>query len=134
MSVHAYTTGDGTRWQVRWREANGRVRTRSLTSKRDALAFDADVKARKHKGEALPRPGKEPLAAAYDEWFRLRGSTLARTTQRTYRAVWDAHVRDRFDHHRLNELATDPSSSRSCSPTCASAASATRPSARCSSS
>ena len=99
---------DGTRWQVRWREANGRVRTRSLTSKRDALAFDADVKARKYKGEALPRPGKESLAAAYEEWFRLRGATLASTTQRTYRAVWDAHVRDRFDHHRLNELATNP--------------------------
>jgi integrase len=108
MSVHSYKTADGTRWQVRWREANGRVRTRSLTSKRDALAFDADVKARKHKGEALPRPGKESLAAAYDEWFRLRGSTLAPATQRTYRAAWDAHIRDRFDHHRLNELATDP--------------------------
>jgi integrase len=108
MSVHAYKTADGTRWQVRWRETNGRVRTRSLTSKRDALAFDADVKARKHKGEALPRPGRETLAAAYDEWWRLRGSTLAPATQRTYKAVWDAHVRGRFDHHRLNELSADP--------------------------
>jgi hypothetical protein len=43
MSVHPYTTKDGTRWQVRWREANGKLRTRSLTSKRDALAFAADV-------------------------------------------------------------------------------------------
>src|SRR5579884_3484560 len=108
LSVHSYKTADGTRWQVRWREANGRVRTRSLTSKRDAIAFDADVKTRKHKGEALPRAGRETLAAAYDEWWRLRGSTLASTTQRTYKAVWKAHIEGRFDHHRLNELAADP--------------------------
>ena len=108
MSVHAYTTGDGTHWQVRWREAHGKVRTRSFTSKRDANAFDADIKSRKFKGEALPRPGRETLAAAYNEWFRLAGSMLAPATQRTYRAAWDAHVRGRFDHHRLNELVTEP--------------------------
>jgi integrase len=108
VSVHAYKTGDGTRWQVRWREATGKVRTRSFTSKREANAFDADVRARKFKGEALPRPGRESLAAAYDEWFRLRGSTLAPATQSSYRAVWNAHVRGRFDHHRLNELSADP--------------------------
>lgn len=108
MSVHAYGTGDGPRYQVRWREAPSRVRTRSFTSRREAAAFDAEIKARKFKGETLPRPGRETLAVAYDEWFRLRGSTLATTTQRTYRAVWDAHIRDRFDHHRLNELATNP--------------------------
>jgi len=108
MSVHAYKTGDGTRWQVRWREATGKVRARSFTSKREANAFDAEVKARKFKGEALPRPGRESLAAAYDEWFRLRGSTLAPATQSSYRAVWNAHVRDRFDHHRLSELGADP--------------------------
>jgi integrase len=108
VSVHRYETADGTRWQVRWREANGRVRTKSLTSKEAANAFDSDVKARKYKGEGLPRPGRETLASAYEEWWRLRGSTLASTTQRTYKAVWKAHVEDRFDHHRLNQLTADP--------------------------
>jgi integrase len=108
MSVQRYDTADGVRWRVRWREANGRMRSRTMTSKREASALDADVRARKFKGEMLPRPGKESLAAAYDDWFRLRGSRLATTTQRTYRAVWDAHVRGRFDHHRLNELAAEP--------------------------
>jgi integrase len=108
MSVQRYDTADGVRWRVRWREVNGRMRSRTMTSKREATALDADVRARKFKGEMLPRPGRESLAAAYDEWFRLRGSTLATTTQRTYAAVWDAHVRGRFDHHRLNELAAEP--------------------------
>lgn len=108
MSVHPYKTADGTRHQVRWREANGRVRTRSFTSKKEAVAFDADVKARKYKGDVLPRPGRETLAQAFDEWWRLRGIRLAENTQETYRAVWNAHVKDRFDHHPIAELASNP--------------------------
>ena len=108
MSVHRYDTADGTRWRVRWREHNGRMRSRTFSGKREANAFDVDVKARKYKGEALPKPGRESLAAVYDEWLRLRGPKLASTTLTTYKVVWDAHVRDRFDHHRLNELAADP--------------------------
>jgi hypothetical protein len=108
MSVHAYQTRDGTRYQVRWREPNGRVRTRSHTSKREANAFDAEIKLASFKGDALLQPGKETSAAVYDEWFRLRGSDLASTTQETYRAVWNAHVRGRFDHHRLNEPSAEP--------------------------
>lgn len=107
MSVHRYETADGPRWQVRWRE-NGHVRTRSLPTKSAANALDADVKARKFKGEVLPRAGRDTLATAYDEWWRLRGSTLAPHTQRVYKYAWDAHIKDRFDGHRLTELATEP--------------------------
>lgn len=108
MSVQRYETADGSRWRVRWREANGRMRSRSCTSKREAVALDADVRSRKFRGEALPRPGRETLAVAYDEWWRLRGSTLASNTQRTYQAAWNAHVRDRFDYHPLSALVADP--------------------------
>lgn len=108
MSVHHYDTKDGARYQVRWREANGKVRTRTLTSKEEANGLDADIKARKFKGQALPRPGKETLAAAYDEWWRLRGSTLAPASQRVYQSMWNAHIKDGFDQHRMNQLASDP--------------------------
>jgi integrase len=108
VSVHSYKTGDGTRWQVRWRD-NGRVRTRSLTSRRDALAFDADVKARKFKGEVLPRQSKDTLADAYSQWLRLRGSNLAPQTLEVYEYAWNAHIRRTgFDSHRLGELVSDP--------------------------
>jgi integrase len=108
MSVHRYESKDGSRWAVRWRGPEGANRSKTLTSRRDALAFDADLRARKFKGEALPRPGKQTLAEAFDEWWRLRGSTLSPNTQRTYKAVWKAHVENRFDGHRLTTLVGDP--------------------------
>ncbi len=84
------------------------MRSRTLPSKKEALAFDADVRTRRFRGEALPQPGRETLAAAYEEWWRLRRATLAANTQRTCQAVWNAHVRGRFDHHRLASLAANP--------------------------
>ena len=108
VSIQRYETADGTRWRVRWREAGGRMRSRTVMAKREATALDADIRAKKFTGHALPQPGTETLAAAYDEWWRLRGSTLATNTQRTYQAAWNAHVRDRFDSHRINALAAEP--------------------------
>lgn len=85
------------------------MRSRSVTSKREALALDADVKARRYKGEALPEASKDTLADAYQEWLRLRGSTLAPATLQVYRYVWNAHVHGmRLDGHRLTELVTEP--------------------------
>lgn len=108
MSVQRYETSDGTKWRVRWREGGGRMRSRTVDGKRQALALDADVKARKYTGQALPRPASETLATAYAEWWKLRGCTLSWNTQRTYQAAWNAHVKDRFDGYRLNALVADP--------------------------
>jgi integrase len=107
VSVHPYNTADGTRYQVRWREGK-RVRTRTLSSKKEANAFDVEVKARKHRGEAMPRPGRETLATAYDEWRTLRAPLLSKNTQDTYEAVWTAHVKDRHDGHTLAEWVSNP--------------------------
>jgi integrase len=107
VSVHPYKTADGTRYQVRWREGE-RVRTRSMSSKKQANAFDVEVKARKHRGEAMPRPGRETLAVAYDEWKALRAPLLSKKTLDTYEAMWNAHVKDRHDHHTLAEWVSNP--------------------------
>src|SRR5579875_226999 len=109
MSVQRYETVDGSRWRVRWREPTGRMRSRTVTSKREALALDSDAKPRKFKGAALPRPPKDTVADAYEQWLRLRGSNLAPQTIDVYRYVWNAHVRKQgFDAHRLTDLVTDP--------------------------
>ena len=104
MSLRSYETSDGTRWQVQWRDHRKKLRGRTFTSKTAALAFDADVKARKFKGEVVARPAKQSLAAAYDEWYRLRGANLAPATKAAYKSLWNAHVADRFDGHSLQEL------------------------------
>ena len=56
----------------------------------------------------MPRAGRETLAAVYDDWWRLHASRLSSNTQRTYKAVWTAHVKGRFDFHPVGELAADP--------------------------
>lgn len=108
MSVQPYDTDDGRRWRVRWRE-NNRMRSRSFTGKREAQAFDADVKARKFRGDMIPRTGRKTLARAYDEWWISVEATKARSTQKSYREAWSAHVKDKFDHHTLGELVAQPS-------------------------
>lgn len=108
MSVQAYDTDDGRRWRVRWRE-NDRMRSRSFGGKREALAFDADVKARKFRGDMIPRSGRKTLARAYEEWWPGVEATKAINTQRSYKAQWNAHIKNTFDHHTLGELVAQPS-------------------------
>jgi hypothetical protein len=38
-------------WRVRWRDARGRNRSRVIGRKRDAEAFDAEIKRRKRVGD-----------------------------------------------------------------------------------
>lgn len=54
MSVQQYKTSDGTQWRVRWREADGKMRSRTVVNKREALALAADLKARKFKSRTAP--------------------------------------------------------------------------------
>ncbi|MGH8325926.1 MAG: tyrosine-type recombinase/integrase [Steroidobacteraceae bacterium] len=109
MSIQRYEASDGTRWRVRWREPSGRMRSRTFQSRRDAQGFDTDLKARRFRGEPLPRASRQTLAEAWKDWQRLVGPEKAESTRRNYEAIWRAHVaRDGFDQHRLTELATDP--------------------------
>lgn len=107
MSVHPYKTADGTRYQVRWREGK-RPRGRTFANRREANAYDVQVKAQKLRGETMPQARRETLATTYAEWLRLYAPKLAKSTLEVHEAVWDAHVKDRFDHHLLTELVATP--------------------------
>jgi integrase len=109
VSVQRYETADGTRWRVRWREANGTMRSTTVPSKSAAVALNSDIKARKFKGDALPRPAKDTLADGYEQWLRLRGPNLAPQTLSVYKYAWNAHIgQPGFDVHRLTDLVADP--------------------------
>ena len=107
MSVHPYKTADGTRYQVRWREGK-RVRTRTMSRKKEANDFDVQVKARRFRGEAIPRSGRETLAEVYEQWKTMYAPNLAKKTLDTYEAMWNAHVKGRHDAHVLAEWVSNP--------------------------
>ena len=79
LSVHRYETADGSRWQVRWRDHTGRVRTRSVTSKTEATALDDRHQGAQVQGRGTPPPRPRTRSpTAYDEWLRLRAARASR--------------------------------------------------------
>ena len=73
-------------WRVRWREA-GRNRVRQFDRKRDADAFDAEVRRRKRLGDLeLLDAARESLADFAQDWFvAYARPNLARASWRTMR-------------------------------------------------
>ena len=106
MSIERVERKDGgVVWRVRWRQA-GQNRSKVLGRKRDAEAFDAELRRRKRTGEiAQLDAGKETLAEFGEEWWRLYAEpNLAPTTLKVYAILWDTHVLPRLGSLRLREL------------------------------
>ena len=66
MSVEQVARSDGTKvWRVRWRDEHGRNRSKSLGRKRDAEAFDAEIRRMRRLGElGLMDAGRVTLGRA----------------------------------------------------------------------
>lgn len=77
-----------------------------LGTKRDADAFDAEVRRRKRTGElATMDAGKETLASFAEEWWRLYAvPNLAPKTRQVYADLWDRHVLPRLGGYPLRDL------------------------------
>ena len=105
MSIERIERDSGVVWRVRWRES-GRNRSKVLGRKRDAEAFDAELRRRKRTGEiALLDAGKETLAAFGEDWWQLYAEpNLAATTLKTYATMWDAYVLPHLGSHPLRDL------------------------------
>jgi integrase len=109
MSVQRYETKDGTRWRVRWREADGRMRSRTTSSRKEANDLDTTMKARRHLGVGIPPTNRMTVGQLWEEWWDLRSGKLAPSTRGTYRSLWNAHVAsDPLAAHRLGELVENP--------------------------
>jgi integrase len=96
----------GSVWRVRWRDELGRPRSKVLGTKRDAEAFDAEVRRRKRTGElASMDAGKETLANFAEEWWRLYAvPNLAPKTLKVYADLWDRYVLPRLGGYPLRNL------------------------------
>jgi integrase len=106
MSVERVKRKGGVVWRVRWRDSSGHGRSRVLGRKRDAEAFDAEIRRRKRAGDlALQSAGKESLAEFAEKWFELYAApTLARSTLTSYASTWDRHVLPRLGGLALRDL------------------------------
>ena len=106
MSVEKVKRQGGAVWRVRWRDEVGRERSKVLGTKRDADAFDAEVRRRKRTGElATMDAGKETLASFAEEWWRLYAvPNLAPKTLKVYADLWDRYVQPRLGGYPLRNL------------------------------
>jgi integrase len=107
MSVERITRKDGeTVYRVRWRDHRGRNRSRVLGRKRDAEAFDAELKRRKRTGElALMDAGLETLDEyVTGTWVKAHAAHLAPRTRRTYASAYDRHISPRLGDISLREI------------------------------
>ena len=106
MSIERVERATGAVWRVRWRDEQNRNRSKVLGRKRDAEAFDAEVRRMKRTRE-LGRldAGKETLAEFGQEWWRLHAQpNLARSTQQGYAILWDRHVLPRLGDTAIRDL------------------------------
>jgi integrase len=106
MSIERIKRKGGVVWRVRWRDGGGRERSRVLGRKRDAEAFDAEIRRRKRAGDlATHSAGKENLADFAEKWFELyAAATLARSTLTSYASTWDRHVLPHLGGFALRDL------------------------------
>jgi integrase len=106
MSIERVERKDGSVvWRVRWRQA-GQNRSKVLGRKRDAEAFDAELRRKKRTGEiAALDAGKETLAEFGEDWWKLYAEpNLAASTLKVYAILWDTHVLPRLGSLRLREI------------------------------
>jgi integrase len=106
MSVERVERKGGTVWRVRWRDDQGRARSKVIGRKRDAEAFDAEVVRRRRTGDLdLLSGGKETLADFAQEWWKLYAApNLATRTLRSYAGLWDRHVLPRLGSIPLSAI------------------------------
>jgi integrase len=105
MSIERVKRKSGVVWRVRWRD-NGQPRSRVLGSKRDAEAFEAEIKRLKRMGQlAQMDAGRETVAEFAREWWRVHVvPNLAPRTRETYAIVFDKHLLPRVGGLALRDV------------------------------
>ncbi len=93
-------------WRVRWRDVSGRNRSKVLGRKRDAEAFDAEVKRRRRTGELAAMDGGRETLDEYvtGVWSRAHAAHLARRTREIYSSLYDLHIGPRLGEMQLREI------------------------------
>ena len=108
VSVQRYTVGNRAMWRVRWREPDGKMRSKSYPTKAQAEREDARIRAQKllgHTPKAVQH--RRTVAQAWDEWWQLEAPDRAEATRRSYSSLWRANIEPRLGGLLLADLVAD---------------------------
>jgi len=91
MSVEQTPRGE---WRVRWRDPAGRNRSKTVGRKRDAIAFDAEVRRRQRLGalDLIDAGGETLEQYVVETWAPIHAAPLAPRTRALYTALYDKHL------------------------------------------
>jgi integrase len=106
MSVERIQRVAGAVWRVRWRDAQGRPRSRVVGRKTDADALDAELKRAKRLGStALVNRSRETLEEFAQLWWKRHAlPNLQRHTLQSYASMLDVHIIPRLGNVRMQAI------------------------------
>lgn len=106
MSVERVRRNGGDVWRVRWRDEQGRERSRAVGRKRDADALDVELRRAKRLGNAaVLANSNETVAELAQLWWRRHAvPNLERGTREGYASILDAHIIPRVGDCKLRAL------------------------------
>lgn len=92
-------------WRVRWRDHLGRNRSREVGGKREAQAFDDEMRRRRRTGARSVDAGRETLDEfVTGTWLRSYAAHLAPRTRQVYTSTYDRHIAPRLGGTPLREI------------------------------
>jgi len=108
VSVHRVVQRGQVRSVVRWRE-HGQNRSRAFHRRKDAEAFDAELKRRRQLGSLALQQLTERKGPTLGEWIAERwapehAATLAQSTRDRYAGVYSVHIAPWLNDVSLREL------------------------------
>lgn len=94
MSVERAKRSGADVWRVRWRDEQGRARSRVVGRKRDADALDAELRRAKRLGDTTLLDNRNDTVSDLAQLWSRRHAVpnLERATRETYASILDVHI------------------------------------------
>lgn len=101
MSINKRKNGN---WEVRYRDTQGKHRSKSFKSKRDAIDYERNVIVLIQQGKwTNPQNGKITLESIWDDWKSSK-SGLKPKTIFDYESFWHVHINPHFGKYQINSI------------------------------
>lgn len=107
MSIRRRKRADGNVvWQVLWRDPDGRQRSETKLTRRDAERRDREIRELRWQDKLDEvDAGAEPLTAATERWWSEHAEpTLARATLKSYAQILDCHLLPRLGDVPIRDI------------------------------